>query len=271
MGTRTQRDAGDGSRVAVITGAGSPTGIGVACARALAGTHRLLVSATSPRIDARVRELRASGANAIGFVGDLTSSATADELIGVAVERWGRVDALVNSAGMVATSGEEEQSPAEETSDEQWRALIARNLDTNFYVTRAALTSMIAEGYGRIVSIGSLSGGVMAYRGDAAYHAAKAAVIGLSRSIAVDHAHRGITCNVVAPGWIATGSSSEHERTLGAATPVGRPGTPEEVASLVAYLASPAASYVTGQVLAVDGGNSIDEEPFLVRPGEQLR
>jgi len=243
----------------------------MACARALAATHRLLVSATSPRTYARVRELRASGANAIGFVGDLTSSATADELIGVALERWGRVDALVNSAGMVATSGEEEQSPAEDTSDEQWRALIARNLDTNFYVTRAALTPMIAEGYGRIVSIGSLSGGVMAYRGDAAYHAAKAAVIGLSRSIAVDHAHRGITCNVVAPGWIATGSSSEHERTLGAATPVGRPGTPEEVASLVAYLASPAASYVTGQVLAVDGGNSIDEEPFLVRPGEQLR
>ena len=111
----------DDDRVAVITGAGSPTGIGAACARALASTHRVLVAATSSRIHERVDELRGLGADAAGFIGDLTSSTAADDLIGLALERWGRVDALVNSAGMLAVTGEEAQSSAEETTDEQWR------------------------------------------------------------------------------------------------------------------------------------------------------
>src|SRR4051812_47396800 len=106
MRNPTEQDTGAaGDRVAVITGAGSPNGIGAACARALAPTHRLLVAATSSRIDDRVRELRALGADAAGFVGDLTSSTAADVLIALALERWGRVDTLVNNAGMVATTG----------------------------------------------------------------------------------------------------------------------------------------------------------------------
>jgi 3-oxoacyl-[acyl-carrier protein] reductase len=105
----------------------------------------------------------------------------------------------------------------------------------------------------------SVSGPVMAFRDDAGYHAGKAGLVGLTRSVALDYARYGITCNAVAPGWIGTASSTEGEVDAGAATPVGRAGTPGEVAHAIVSLADPDAAYITGQVLVVDGGNSIDE------------
>lgn len=121
---------------------------------------------------------------------------------------------------------------------------------------------MLATGYERVVHIASVPGPLIAYFG-AAYHAAKAGLVGLTRPTSVEVGGRGVTVNSVATGWIETDSSTDHELAMGVATPAGRRGTPAEVASAVAYLASPGGSYVTGQLLVVDGGNSVQEEKSL--------
>ena len=127
-------------------------------------------------------------------------------------------------------------------------------------MTRAVAGLMQSAGYGRVVNVSSVSGPVAAYAGDVAYHAAKAGVVGLTRATAIDTAAAGITVNAVAPGWIDTASASDYEREMGAATPVGRSGTADEVAYAIAFLAGEGASYITGQLLTVDGANSVSEE-----------
>lgn len=247
-------------QTALVTGAGGAAGIGFAIARLLARQGAaVMLGATSERVHERVAELRAEGATAHAIVGDLMQPGVADTLVSAAYDRAGRLDICVNNAGMVAVGGESVDAVLQHTSDELWDDGLRRNLTTCFAVTRAAVTTMSAAGYGRVVNVASTSGPVQAFVGDVGYHAAKAGVVGLTRAVALEAAGAGITVNAVAPGWIATSSQTRLERTAGALTPMRRSGTPHEVAVAVAFLCSPDASYITGQLLVIDGGNSLPE------------
>jgi 3-oxoacyl-[acyl-carrier protein] reductase len=245
--------------LAIVTGAGSPTGIGFAIAQALgAAGYPLLIASTNARINDRVADLRAAGFDTRGVACDLTTEAGIAAL--VATTGNSPVGVLVNNAGMAVLGDMDALADLGTVTLAQWQRSLERNLSTAFLVTRAVLPGMKQRHYGRVVNISSTTGAVSAVAGDTAYAAAKAGLVGFTRAIALEAAPFGVTVNAVAPGWIATGSQTAREAAAGARTPVGRSGTPAEVASVVAYLASPQASYLTGQLIVVDGGNSVVED-----------
>ncbi|MBV8935345.1 MAG: 3-oxoacyl-[acyl-carrier-protein] reductase [Alphaproteobacteria bacterium] len=235
-------------QTALVTGASG--GIGGAVAKALhrQGAEVMLAGTRSVALEALAGEL---GARVHVCVADLTEPAAAERLAKAAEAAMGRLDILVNNAGIAR------DALALRMSDEEWGSVLQVNLTAQFRLTRAALRGMVRRRHGRIIGISSVVG-VSGNAGQANYAAAKAAMIGMSKSIAAEVGGRGITVNCVAPGLIVTAMTdkltAQQRERLAEAIPTGRFGAPEEVAAAVVYLASAEAAYVTGQTLHINGG-----------------
>ena len=247
-------------QTAIVTGAGSAEGIGFTIARQLYEQGaRVAITSTTERIFDRANSLGSEGARLIARAADLTKESLVSRFVDDVLAWSGRIDILVNSAGMSQVGVDLAGRTVEKSSFEQWQRQIGVTLYTAFLMTRAVLPAMRKQQYGRIVNVSSVTGPLVSNIGSSAYGAAKAGMDGMMRAVALETAQAGITMNGVAPGWIATASSTDSEREAARFTPTGRAGKPEEVAATVCFLASQEASYITGQTIVVDGGNILQE------------
>lgn len=238
-------------QTAVVTGAAR--GIGRAICLELAG-HGANIVATdllADQLNQTVADVQAKGVKAVAEVANVTDPEAVERLVSMTVERFGKLDIMVNNAGITR------DTLVLSMTDDQWDAVLNVNLRAVFLGTRAAAKVMLRQRGGRIINMASFSG-LSGNAGQANYAASKAGVIGLTKSVAKELAKRGVLCNAVAPGFIATdmtGVLPEKVKEMAKLIiPLQRMGEPEEVARVVAFLAGPMSSYMTGQVLSVDGG-----------------
>jgi len=238
-------------RVSLVTGASRGIGRAIAQAFAAEGASVVLAARDAAKLGEAVAEIQAKGGKAEALALDVSDRASVESVVAKVVETHGRIDHLVNNAGVTR------DNLLLRMKDEEWQQVLDTNLTGAFLCTQAVLKPMLKQRSGRIVTITSVVG-LGGNAGQANYAASKAGVIGFTKSVAREVASRGITANAIAPGFIETDMTAampeKAREAVFAAIPLGRVGRPEDVAGAAVFLVSDAAAYVTGQVLAVDGG-----------------
>jgi 3-oxoacyl-[acyl-carrier protein] reductase len=238
-------------QVALVTGASRGLGKAIALALAAEGASVAAVARSEDALKDTIDAVRAAGGTAEPFAVDVADSAAVDAAIEKIAARFGKIDILVNNAGVTR------DGLLARMTTEAWDTVINTNLKGAFHLTRPVGRIMVKQRSGRIINISSVIG-LMGNAGQANYAASKAGLIGFSKSVAREFASRGITCNVVCPGFIETDMtkdlSDDLKKKLLERIPLQRLGQPADIAGVVAFLCSPAASYITGQIVTVDGG-----------------